>query len=281
MPWYRREKAPKAQRSGLQARMQDEGLWIKCLRCEEIIYRKEVDKNLKVCPKCRYHFRIPISERCTLLLDDGALDLLPGMDVMTQDPLSFKDTRRYLERVKEAQKKTGLTEAVLAGEGRIHGHPAVIVLFEFDFLGGSMGSVVGEIITRAIEEAGRRRRPLIIFTASGGARMQEGILSLVQMAKVSGALARHRQAGLPFVAVLTDPTTGGVAASIGMAGDIIVAEPQALIGFAGPRVIRETVREELPAGFQRAEFLLEHGLIDRIVPRAEMRDILGTVLAFF
>ena len=281
MPWYSR-KAPKAEATGSAPSLtQDEGLWLKCPRCDGVSYRKEIERNLKVCPKCQYHFRIPIRERCRLLCDDGRFDELDNLNIKTLDPLSFKDTQKYPDRVKAAQKKTGLNEAVVAGEASIIDQRAIIVLFEFEFLGGSMGSVVGEIITRAIEAAGERNLPLIIFTASGGARMQEGILSLLQMAKVSNALAYHRKRKLPFIAYLTDPTTGGVAASIGMGGDFIFAEPQALIGFAGPRVIRDTVREELPEGFQRAEFLVEHGLIDRVVPRKEMRETLSKLLSLF
>ena len=254
-----------------------EGLWVKCDNCKEIIYRKEVDKNFKVCPKCDYHFRISASERLPYLVDEGSfLEVEDGLS--PRDFLTFKD---YKDKLKTSRKKTGLKDAVISGEAKIGGKHVSIVVMDFDFMGGSMGSVVGEKITRAIERAIEKRMPFVSVASSGGARMQEGILSLMQMAKTSAAVARLGEAGLPFISVLTDPTFGGVTASFAMLGDIIIAEPKSLIGFAGPRVIEQTIKQQLPPGFQRAEFLLEHGMIDMIVPRKDMRAILGKMLDFF
>jgi acetyl-CoA carboxylase carboxyl transferase subunit beta len=257
-----------------------EGLWVKCDSCKEIVYRPEVDRAGRVCPKCRYPFRISARERITSIVDEGSFEERE-MGLTSKDPLGFKDTKRYTDRVKAARSKTGLEEAVLTGVGRIGGHPVALAVFEFAFLGGSMASVVGEKITRAIELAIQKRMPLLIVSASGGARMQEGILSLMQMAKTSAALKRLADERLPFISLLTDPTTGGVTASFAMLGDLILAEPRALIGFAGPRVIAETIRQPLPEGFQRSEFLLEHGQIDLIVERRELKDTLRRLLAFF
>jgi acetyl-CoA carboxylase carboxyl transferase subunit beta len=257
-----------------------EGLWVKCDSCKEIIYRAEVDRAGRVCPKCRYPFRIGARERIAALLDEGSFEERER-GLASRDPLAFKDTKRYTERLAAARAKTGLEEAVVCGLGRIGGHPLALAVFDFGFLGGSMGSVVGEKITRTIELAIEKRVPLVIVSASGGARMQEGILSLMQMAKTSAALGRLAAVGLPYLSLLTDPTTGGVTASFAMLGDVILAEPRALIGFAGPRVIAETIREPLPEGFQRSEFLLAHGQIDLIVERRELRETLRRLLSFF
>ncbi|HVG76950.1 MAG TPA: acetyl-CoA carboxylase, carboxyltransferase subunit beta [Patescibacteria group bacterium] len=257
-----------------------EGLWIKCDSCKEIMARAEVERAGRVCPKCHYPFRISSRERITLLVDAGTFEEYQT-GIVSVDPLTFKDTKRYRDRLKAAKQKTTMEEAVVTGVARLGGHPVVLCVFEFGFLGGSMGSVVGEKLTRAIELAIDKHVPVIIVPASGGARMQEGILSLMQMAKTSAALARLGEAGLPYFSVLTDPTTGGVTASFAMLGDVILAEPRALIGFAGPRVIAETIRQPLPEGFQRSEFLLEHGQIDMIVERRELKDTLRRLLTFF
>ncbi len=257
-----------------------EGLWIRCESCKEIVYRAEVERAGRVCPKCRYAFRIGARERIALLADPGSFEERDA-GLLTADPLGFKDTRRYRDRVRAAREKTGVTEAVVSGLARIGGFPVVLCAFDFGFLGGSMGSVAGEKLTRAIELAADKHVPLVIVSASGGARMQEGILSLMQMAKTSAALERLAAERLPYISVLTDPTTGGVTASFAMLGDVILAEPRALIGFAGPRVIAETIRQPLPEGFQRSEFLLEHGQIDLIVERSQLRDTLKRLLAFF
>jgi len=257
-----------------------EGLWIKCDSCKEIVYRAEVERAGRVCPKCRYPFRISARERIGLLTDAGSFEEHQA-SLSSVDPLNFKDTKRYRDRLKAAKQKTSAEDAVLTGLARIGGYPTVLCVFEFGFLGGSMGSVVGEKLTRGIELAIDKHVPVIIVAASGGARMQEGILSLMQMAKTSAALERLSRAKLPYLSVLTDPTTGGVTASFAMLGDVILAEPRALIGFAGPRVIAETIRQPLPDGFQRSEFLLEHGQLDMIVERKELKDTLRRLLAFF
>ncbi len=257
-----------------------EGLWIKCNNCREIVYRKEVEKNEKVCPKCNYHFPISVAERVSLVLDEGSFKELDG-DIAPLDPLNFRDSMKYKERLKEYQKRTGQKDAITIGEGLLGGHPVILGVFNFGFMGGSMGSVVGEKVVRASEESLERNCPLIIFTASGGARMQEGILSLMQMAKTSSAIARLGEKKIPFVSVLTDPTFGGVTASFAMLGDVIISEPRALIGFAGPRVIEQTIKQKLPEGFQRAEFLLEHGMIDIIVERKYLKETLKTLIEFF
>jgi acetyl-CoA carboxylase carboxyl transferase subunit beta len=257
-----------------------EGLWIKCESCKEIMYRAEVEKAGRVCPKCHYPFRITARERIALLSDAGTFEESQAT-LGSVDPLGFKDTRRYRDRLRAARQKTGMAEAVVTGLTRIGGYPAMLCVFEFAFLGGSMGSAVGEKLARAIELAIDKQVPVIIVSASGGARMQEGILSLMQMAKTSAALQRLAAARLPYLSVLTDPTTGGVTASFAMLGDVNLAEPRALIGFAGPRVIAETIRQPLPDGFQRAEFLLEHGQLDLIVERRELKDTLRRLLAFF
>jgi len=278
MAWFRRASD---ERDGPKRKIViAEGLWIKCDSCKEIAYRAEVERAGKVCPKCHYAFRISARERIAQLIDPGSFEEREE-GVLPADPLGFRDTKRYRDRVKVARDKTGASEAVVCGMARIGGLPTVLCVFEFGFMGGSMGSVVGERLTRSIELATVKALPVIIVSASGGARMQEGILSLMQMAKTSAALARLGLAGLPFLSVLTDPTTGGVSASFAMLGDAILAEPRALIGFAGPRVIAETIRQPLPEGFQRSEFLLEHGQIDLIVERRDLRDTLRRLLTFF
>ena len=256
-----------------------EGMWIKCDACLEIIYKPEVERNLNVCPKCNYHFRIPAMERIRAVTDEGTFQEF-GEDLESVDMLSFTDTKKYTDRLKESKKKTSRKEAVLTGTAKINGIDVILTVLDFEFLGGSMGCVVGEKVAVAAEAAKDLSRPLIIFSASGGARMQEGTLSLMQMAKTSAALARLADARVPFISVLTDPTTGGVAASFAMLGDIIISEPGALIGFAGPRVIEQTIKQKLPEGFQRAEFLLEHGMLDIIVERTRLKPTLTQILRF-
>lgn len=255
-----------------------EGLWSKCPACQTVLYKKDLEDNAEVCPKCAHHHRIGARERIALLLDaDGQFEI--GASVQPIDPLKFKDSKAYAERIVESQKAIAEKDALVVMQGSIKAVPAVVAAFEFRFMGGSMGSVVGERFVRGVQTAIDNKMAFVCVSASGGARMQEGLLSLMQMAKTSAALTQLSKAGLPFVSVLTDPTMGGVSASFAMLGDVIVAEPQALIGFAGPRVIEQTVRETLPDGFQRAEFLLEHGAIDMIVDRREMRDKLANILA--
>jgi len=257
-----------------------EGLWIICTGCREIIYRKEVERNLRVCPKCSHHFRIGAQERLRLLVDEGSFR--PHDEgVAPEDPLRFKDSRRYVDRARDAARKSKSSEAILCGEAAILGRPLQICAFEFDFMGGSMGSVVGERIARAAERALRLRTPLVIVSCSGGARMQEGLISLMQMAKTASVLARLGKAGLPYLSILADPTTGGVSASFAMLGDVVIAEPRALIGFAGPRVIEQTIGGKLPDGFQRSEFLLAHGLLDMVTERAKLRETVSRLLDFF
>jgi acetyl-CoA carboxylase carboxyl transferase subunit beta len=276
--WFRRKDEDEG--GGRRKVVIAEGLWIKCDSCKEIVYRAEVERAGRVCPKCRYAFRIGARERIASLVDPGSFEEREA-GLVSGDPLGFRDTKRYRDRVRAAREKTGLAEALVCGLAQLGGHPLVIAAFDFGFLGGSMGSVVGEKLTRAIELAIAKHVPVLIVIASGGARMQEGILSLMQMAKTAAALERLGAAGLPYLSVLTDPTTGGVTASIAMLGDVILAEPRALIGFAGPRVIAETIRQPLPDGFQRSEFLLTHGQIDLIVERHELRATLRRLLAFF
>jgi len=278
MAWFKRKTDGPGGRANRQAI--SGALWVKCDSCKEIMYRPEVERAGRVCPKCRYPFRISARDRIALLADLGSFTE-HATTLETTDPLDFKDSKKYRDRVRAAAQKTKVEEAVVTGFAKIGGLPTVLCAFEFGFLGGSMGSVVGEKLARAIELAIERRMPVVIVSASGGARMQEGILSLMQMAKTSAALERLGQHKLPYVSVLTDPTTGGVTASFAMLGDIILAEPRALIGFAGPRVISETIRQPLPDGFQRSEFLLEHGQIDAIVERRDLRETLRRILAFF
>jgi len=276
MAWFKKTKAPIAPVETKKVQM-PEGIWTKCKNCNEIIYTKEIERNLNVCPKCDYHFRISARERIALILDEGSfVEHDAGMESI--DFLDFKDSKKYKDRIKAALKKAGGGDAVVCGDGAIDGLPVSMAVFDFGFMGGSMGSVVGEKITRAIERGLEKRAPVLVFSSSGGARMQESILSLMQMAKTSAALAKLKKAGIPFISVLTDPTTGGVTASFAMLGDINMAEPRALIGFAGPRVIEQTIRQKLPEGFQRSEYLLEHGMVDMIVRRQEMKERLSRIL---
>ena len=257
-----------------------EGMWLKCNHCREIVYRKEVDRNNKVCPKCDYHFPISVIERINLLVDLGTFKEWDA-ELEPQDPLQFQDTRTYKDRTKAQQEKTGRKDAMVIGQGAINGRKVALCVFDFGFMGGSMGSVVGEKICRAVDRALEGRMPLILVTASGGARMQEGILSLMQMAKTSAAVAKLGEAKVPFISILADPTFGGVTASIAMLGDVIIAEPKALIGFAGPRVIEQTIKQQLPDQFQRAEFLLDHGMIDMIVERKQLKEAVSTLVGHF
>lgn len=276
MSWFRKQKKPLAP----QKSRVPEGLWVKCKECSETLYRKEVVRHLNVCPKCNYHFGLSSAERAASLLDGGEYEPF-DTDLRSNDPLEFKDTKRYHDRLRVSLKKTGLTDAVLTARGSITGIPVIMVAMEYAFIGGSMGVVVGEKIARAIELALKERTPLIIVSRSGGARMQEGAISLMQMAKVSAALARLDEAAVPYLSILTDPTTGGVTASFAMLGDFNIAEPKALIGFAGPRVIEQTIRQPVPPGFQRSEHILKHGMLDMILERKDMKETLGKILRFF
>jgi acetyl-CoA carboxylase carboxyl transferase subunit beta len=277
MAWFRKTKKPKAVRVDRPRSNVPEGLWVKCEGCKEIVYSRDLDRNLRVCPKCEYHFRIDARTRIALLLDDEEpRELFTG--VSPTDPLAFRDTKRYRDRLKTYQQAVGERDAVVVVQGTLEDIPVVLASMEYRFMGGSMGSVVGEKITRAAERAYERRWPLVVVSASGGARMQEGVLSLMQMAKISAALARLHEASVPYISLLTDPTTGGVTASFAMLGDINIAEPGALIGFAGPRVIEQTIRQSLPEGFQRSEFLLEHGFVDMVVKRSEMKETIARCL---
>ncbi|MDH3639298.1 MAG: acetyl-CoA carboxylase, carboxyltransferase subunit beta [Gammaproteobacteria bacterium] len=272
MNWFEKILPPKIKSgAGLGKRGVPEGLWTKCDNCSAVLYRAELERNIQVCPKCNFHMRIGAVARLDAFLDESP-HVEIGTDIRPIDILKFKDSRRYKDRLSEAQKKTGQNDALLVRQGNLKGRPVVAAAFEFGFMGGSMGSVVGERFVRAAQRCIQDRMPLICFSASGGARMQEALYSLMQMAKTSAALAQLSRARMPFISVLTDPTMGGVSASVAMLGDVIIAEPNALIGFAGPRVIEQTVREKLPEGFQRAEFLLEHGAIDMIVDRRELCD---------
>ncbi len=278
MAWFKKTRKP-IESSGDKPSRVPEGLWVKCPGCSQIIYNKDLDKNLQVCPKCAHHFRINAAERLQALFDAGEwTEYFPNLT--SNDPLKFTDTKPYRTRLKDTISKTGMRDAIVIATGKLDGLDVVVAAMEYAFIGGSMGVVVGEKITRAIEMALERRHPVIIISCSGGARMMEGALSLMQMAKVSAALAKLDRARLPFVSVLTDPTTGGVTASFAMLGDLNIAEPKALIGFAGPRVIEQTIRQKLPDGFQRSEFLLEHGMLDLIVDRREMKATLARALRF-
>ncbi len=276
MSWFEKIM-PSRIKTERRTRSVPEGLWIKCTACDAVLYRAELERNLKVCPKCGHHMRVSARERLAMFLDEGDVTEI-GALIMPEDPLKFRDSKRYKDRLVAAQKATGETDALVAAAGQLDGMPIVACAFEFQFLGGSMGAVVGERFKRAVDHCIQHGTPLVCFSASGGARMQEALFSLLQMAKTSAALARLAQAHLPYVSVMTDPTTGGVSASLAMLGDLNVAEPRALIGFAGPRVIQQTVRETLPEGFQRSEFLLEHGALDMIVDRRELRDRLASIL---
>ncbi|MEL7060167.1 MAG: acetyl-CoA carboxylase, carboxyltransferase subunit beta [Acidobacteriota bacterium] len=278
MPWFRKRKQPKPVRDDRPRSPVPEGLWVKCRSCKDEVYSRDLEATHQVCPQpqCGHHFRISIEERVALLLDEGWDQLF--LDLGPTDPLGFKDTKPYRDRIKQYQRKTAAKDALRVYAGSIEGLPVMLAVMDYAFMGGSMGSVVGEKVTLACEEAIRRRVPLIVVSASGGARMQEGILSLMQMAKISTALAQLRRARLPYLSVLTDPTTGGVTASFAMLGDVNLSEPGALIGFAGPRVIEQTLRQQLPDGFQRAEFLLQKGFLDAVVPRSELKQTLARCL---
>ena len=274
--WFKKDRAPKAPREGRQSKV-PEGLWVKCDSCRQILYNKELARNFKICPKCHFHFRLSAPERLRMLFDDGEYVELDA-NLRSSDPLKFRDSKKYRDRLRDAEENVGTSDAIVVGTGTLEGIPVVIGAMEFFFMAGSMGSVVGEKVTRAAERALSDPRPLILVSTSGGARMQEGILSLMQMGKISAALARLSEARVPYVSVMTDPTTGGVTASYAMLGDLNIAEPNALIGFAGPRVIEQTIRQTLPEGFQRSEFLLEHGMLDFIVDRSEMKATIARCL---
>jgi acetyl-CoA carboxylase carboxyl transferase subunit beta len=277
MAWFKRQSGD-LDASG-EKKMRTEGLWVKCESCRQIIWKKDLEDNLNVCPKCGKHFRIDARTRLANLFDDGEYETFSD-NLASTDPLKFVDLKPYSERLKKAQEETGLTDAVINARGKLNGRAVIVSAMEYGFIGGSMGAVVGEVITRAIEESLEKQHPLIIISASGGARMMEGVLSLMQLAKISAALARLDEARVPYISVLTDPTTGGVTASFAMLGDLNIAEPGALIGFAGPRVIEQTIRQKLPPGFQRSEFLLEHGMLDAVVHRKEMKAYIARALDF-
>jgi acetyl-CoA carboxylase carboxyl transferase subunit beta len=277
MPWFKKEKTPIAASTMTAVRV-PEGLWVKCPSCAQVIYNKDLQANVHVCPKCAHHFRMSATERLRSLFDAEWQEHDAGL--ASSDPLTFTDTKPYRDRLRASQAATGLLDAVIAGSGTLDGLPVVIAAMEYSFIGGSMGVVMGEKITRAIERGLASRAPVIVVSCSGGARMMEGALSLMQMAKISAALARLDRAGLPYLSILTDPTTGGVTASFAMLGDLNIAEPKALIGFAGPRVIEQTIRQKLPEGFQRSEFLLAHGLLDAVVDRRELKATIARALRF-
>jgi len=277
MTWFKRQTC-EVDASG-EKRVRTEGLWVKCDNCRKVIWKKDLEENLNVCPHCNRHFRIDARTRLAQLLDNGKYDIFDDGLVST-DPLKFADLKPYSQRLRQAQKETGLADAVINAAGSLEGRPVVVSAMEYSFIGGSMGAVVGEKITRAVERATNDGRPLIVVSASGGARMMEGVISLMQLAKISAALARMDSAKVPYISVLTDPTTGGVTASYAMLGDLNIAEPGALIGFAGPRVIEQTIRQKLPEGFQRSEFLLKHGMLDAVVPRKELKRYIVRALAF-
>jgi acetyl-CoA carboxylase carboxyl transferase subunit beta len=277
MAWFKRESGD-LDNSGKKT-VRTEGLWVKCESCRQIIWKKDLEENLNVCPKCEKHFRIDARTRLALLLDDNEYATFDA-NLSSTDPLKFVDLKPYSSRLKQAQHDTGLKDAVINAQGKLLGRPVVASVMEYAFIGGSMGAVVGEMITRAVERAVDSKTPLIIVSASGGARMMEGVVSLMQLAKISAALARLDKVRVPYISVLTDPTTGGVTASFAMLGDLNIAEPGALIGFAGPRVIEQTIRQKLPAGFQRSEFLLAHGMLDAVVHRKELKPYIGRALDF-
>jgi len=278
MPWFK--KPPTPPEGSETKKVRTEGLWIKCDGCRQIIWKKDLEGNLNVCPKCGHHFKVDARTRLAQLLDNGQWVEL-DVDLATSDPLGFVDQKPYRARLDAMKAATGLNDAVVTAEGNLAGRPVIVCSMEYRFIGGSMGCVVGEKITRAIERALETRRPLVIVSASGGARMMEGAVSLMQMAKISCALMQLDEAKVPYISLLTDPTTGGVTASFAMLGDVNIAEPNALIGFAGPRVIEQTIRQKLPAGFQRSEFLLQHGMLDAVVPRSELRAWIARALEFF
>ena len=275
MTWFRREK--KALEVPQEKRVQTEGLWVKCDGCKQIIWKKDIESSLHCCPKCNYHFKMSARARLEMIFDDGRFTEYDA-SLASTDPLAFHDTKSYRDRLKKAEKKTGVKDALITGEGLLEGKPLIASAMEFNFIGGSMGAVVGEKITRAIDRCIAKKLPLVIVSCSGGARMMEGAISLMQMAKISAGLARLDEIRKPYISLLTDPTTGGVTASYAMLGDLNIAEPGALIGFAGPRVIEQTIKQKLPEGFQRSEFLLEHGMLDAIVPRKELKSYLARSL---
>ncbi len=275
MAWFRKQKG--ALEPAKEKRVQTEGLWVKCENCKQILWKKDLEANFLCCPKCHHHFRMSARARLEMLFDAGNY-VEHDQNIASTDPLKFNDTKSYRDRLRKAEKETGLKDALITGEGLIEGKPVVIAAMEFQFVGGSMGAAVGEKVTRAIDRSIAQKLPLIIVSCSGGARMMEGAISLMQMAKISAALARLDETQKPYISVMTDPTTGGVTASFAMLGDLNIAEPGALIGFAGPRVIEQTIRQKLPQGFQRAEFLLAHGMLDAIVPRKESKSYLARAL---
>ena len=277
MAWFTRESG-ELDTSG-EKKVRTEGVWVKCVGCRQIIWKKDLEENMNVCPKCDKHFRIDARARLALLLDDNQYETFDG-NISSTDPLKFVDLKPYSSRLKQAQKDTGLKDAIINAQGKLLGRPVVASVMEYAFIGGSMGAVVGEAITRAVERAAEKRIPLVIVSASGGARMMEGVISLMQLAKISAALARLDKAKVPFISLLTDPTTGGVTASFAMLGDLNIAEPGALIGFAGPRVIEQTIRQKLPPGFQRSEFLLQHGMLDAVVSRKQLKPYIARALDF-
>jgi len=277
MAWFKRESG-ELDTSG-EKKVRTEGLWVKCENCRQIIWKKDLEENMNVCPKCDKHFRIDARTRLAQLLDDNEYVVFDD-DIASTDPLKFVDLKPYSSRLKQAQHDTGLKDAVINAKGKLVGRPVIASVMEYSFIGGSMGAVVGEAITRAVERAAETRMPLIIVSASGGARMMEGVISLMQLAKISAALAKLDKAKVPYISLLTDPTTGGVTASFAMLGDLNIAEPGALIGFAGPRVIEQTIRQKLPPGFQRSEFLLQHGMLDAVVPRKQLKPYIARALDF-
>ena len=277
MAWFKRQSVELD--TGGEKRIRTEGLWVKCDQCRQIIWKKDLEDNFNVCPKCGRHFRIDARTRLSQLFDDGEYETFSD-GLRSTDPLKFVDLKPYSERLVKAQEETGLNDAVINARGKLNGRPVMVSAMEYGFIGGSMGAVVGEMITRAVEEALERKQPLIIISASGGARMMEGVLSLMQLAKISAALGRLDEERVPYISVLTDPTTGGVTASFAMLGDLNIGEPGALIGFAGPRVIEQTIRQKLPPGFQRSEFLLEHGMLDAVVHRKELKTYISRALDF-
>jgi len=280
MAWFKREKKPIESPPPDERRVRTEGMWIKCDACAAILWKKDLEANWQVCPKCEHHFKLGAARRLELLLDDGQWTERDSA-LASNDPLQFVDTKPYKQRLKDAQKKLGVSDAIVTAEGKLNGRPIICCSMEFAFIGGSMGAVVGEKVTRAIELCLEKKIPLVIVSCSGGARMMEGTISLMQLAKISSALALLDDAKLPYISILTDPTTGGVTASYAMLGDLNIAEPGALIGFAGPRVIEQTIRQKLPEGFQRSEFLLEHGFLDAVVHRRDLKKYVSTSLDFF
>jgi acetyl-CoA carboxylase carboxyl transferase subunit beta len=277
LAWFKRESSEI--QANEEKRVRTEGLWVKCEGCRQIIWKKELEDNLNVCPKCEYHFRIGSAERLMLLLDEDSIET-QDESLESTDPLNFSDTRPYKTRLEKSKAASGLKDAIINATGTMNGRPIIVSAMEYSFIGGSMGAVVGEAITRAVERAIRDRKPIIVVSASGGARMMEGVVSLMQMAKISAALARLDSAKIPYISVLTDPTTGGVTASYAMLGDLNIAEPGALIGFAGPRVIEQTIRQKLPEGFQTSEFLISHGMLDAVVHRKDMKSYIARALDF-